>query len=74
MSTNLSREQISELITNVESADEESDWFSDGDTSDSELESDSFMKIIRKKLASKLCSTSVNIIDSNTLSSQVSIS
>jgi len=74
MSTNLSQEQISELITNIESADEESDWLSDGDTSDSELESESFTKIIREKLVSKLCSTQVNTIDSNTLSSQVSTS
>jgi len=59
MSANLSQEQISELITNIESADEESD---------------SFMKIIREKLASKLCSTPVNTINSNTLSSQVSTS
>ncbi|KAL4113798.1 hypothetical protein QTP88_017371 [Uroleucon formosanum] len=62
--------QISELITNIESADVESDWFSNGDTSDSELESESFTKIIREKLVSKLCSTPVNTVDSNTLSSQ----
>jgi len=74
MSANLSQEQISELITNIESADEENDWFSDGDTSDSELEGESFTKIIREKLVSKFCSTPVNTIDSNTLSSQVSTS
>lgn len=71
MSANLSQEQIFELITNIESADEESDCLSDDDTSDSELESDNFRKIIREKLVSKLCNSPINTIDSNTLSSQV---
>lgn len=70
--SSLSKDQINELIINAESEDDENDWFSDGGTSDSELESDSFENSIREKLVSKLCSTPVST--SNTLSSQVTSS
>lgn len=63
-SKNLSQDQIRELITNDKSADEKSVWFSYDSTSDSELEDDNFVKIIKENLISNLCSSSINIIRS----------